>query len=56
VVVKAAAAVASAPVSVVDAFGIAVQRWPSIVVMEKAPAGRFALVDMVKTKKRRLPL
>jgi hypothetical protein len=49
VVVKAAAAVASAPVRVVDALGTAVHRWPSIEVM-KDPAGRFALVDMVKRK------
>jgi hypothetical protein len=49
VVVKAAADVASAPVSVVEALGTAVQRWPLIEVMEN-PAGRLAFVDMVKTK------
>jgi hypothetical protein len=47
--VNAAAAVASAPVSVVEALGTAVHRWPLIDVMEN-PAGRFAFVDMVKTK------
>jgi hypothetical protein len=47
-VVKAAADVASAPVSVVEALGTAVHRWPFIVVM--IPAGRFGLVAMVKTK------
>jgi hypothetical protein len=47
--VNAAAAVASAPVSVVEALGTAVHRWPSIDVMEN-PAGRFAFVDMAKTK------
>lgn len=46
---NAAAAVASAPVSVVEALGTAVHRWPLIDVMEN-PAGRFAFVDMVKTK------
>lgn len=48
-VVKAAADAASAPVSVVDALGTAVHRWPSIEVMEN-PAGRFAFVDMMKRK------
>jgi hypothetical protein len=48
-VVKAAADAASAPVSVVDALGTAVHRWPFIEVMEN-PAGRFAFVDMMKRK------
>ncbi len=48
-VVKAAAAVASAPVSVVEALGTAVHRCPPIEVIEN-PAGRFALVDMVRMK------
>lgn len=43
----AAAAVAKLPVKVVRERGTAVHRWPSIVVMEN-PAGRFALVDMLR--------
>lgn len=46
---KAAAAVASDPVSVVEARGTAVHRWPFIEVMEN-PAGRFALFAMVERK------
>jgi hypothetical protein len=49
VVVKAAADAASLPVSVVDALGTAVHRWPFIEVMEN-PAGRFAFVGMMKGK------
>ena len=45
----AAAAVARLPVKVVRDRGMAVHRWPSIVVIEN-PAGRVALVDMVKMK------
>lgn len=45
----AAAAVAKFPVRVVRDRGTAVHRWPSMVVMEN-PAGRFALVDMMKMK------
>ena len=49
VVVKAAAADASAPVSVVDALGTAVHRWPLREVIN-CPAGRFVFVDMMKRK------
>lgn len=45
----AAACVAKAPVSVVDALGTAVHRWPLIEVM-KNPAGRVGLVDMTRRK------
>lgn len=45
----AAACVATAPVSVVEALGTAVHRWPLIEVM-KNPAGRVALVDITRRK------
>jgi hypothetical protein len=48
-VVKGAAAIASAPVSVVEALGTAVHRCPPIEVI-KNPAGRFGLADMVKNE------
>jgi len=48
-VVKAAAADASDPVSVVEDRGTAVHRWPLIDVMN-CPAGRFVFVDMVKKR------
>jgi hypothetical protein len=47
--VKAAADVASAPVSVVEALGMAVHRCPSIEVIEN-PVGRFVLVGMARMK------
>lgn len=44
-----AASAMKAPVSVVAVFGTAVQRSPSIEVIEN-PAGRFVLVDMARMK------